>query len=322
MPFAIACVVLLASQAAALSESAQPRVAPPKSGQLDHFSYSLYLDDKSEDKRHLHLPHIQAPPTGGLRKVAKAAPLVAAALTEIPAVREQLSEWLGRDVPSANDMARAVFERARSEVERLGDEVVQSARETAEVATRRAKGAARGARGVMKELNKELNETVTMAEHKAEELILHHEPEPHLNRFSRPWLLGTLGFAAVLGIVASRRWVARRRGPAMAGTRRAKRPSVVPPVVPSRESVLQRTPSQSQLTPIKVHKVEFQRVAVTAHEWDSPDEHEPEPDQESPRREPGDKKVSPKTEYFQISGQQDSQNPSPRGPATDRALGA
>eukprot|EP00439_Symbiodinium_sp_Y106_P030067 s5500_g3.t1 len=206
MPFAIACVVLLTSQAVALTET-QPPMARPTSGQLDHFSP-------------------------------------------------------------------------------------------------KAKGAVKEASNVVKETVKELDETVILAEHKAEELI-HHKPPPP-RRF-RPWLLGTLGFAAVLGVVATRRWAARHRGPAMAGTRRSRRNTpTIPAVVPSRESVLQRTPSQSSLTPIKVHKVEFQRVGVQdGAEWDSPDEQDAESPQVS-EWEPGMGKLNPKTEYYQINSQQDT----------------
>lgn len=291
----------------------------PTSGQLDHFSYSMYLDDKTEDPRRLHLPHLRlrAPPAGALRKAAQAAPVIAAAFTEIPAVREQLSEWLGRDVPAATGLAKELLDLAQSEAQRLGDNVAETARQTLQAAERKAKGAVKEAGNVVKETVKELDETVILAEHKAEELI-HHKPPPP-RRF-RPWLVGTLGFAAVLAIVATRRWAARRRGPSMAGTRRARRNTpTIPPVVPSRESVLQRTPSQSSLTPIKVHKVEFQRVGVQdGAEWDSPDEQDAESPQVS-EWEPGMGKLNPKTEYYQINSQQDSPREDHRN---ERILGA
>jgi len=178
MPFAIACVVLLTSQAVALTET-QPPMARPTSGQLDHFSYSMYLDDKTEDPRRLHLPHLRlrAPPAGALRKAAQAAPVIAAALTEIPAVREQLSEWLGRDVPAVSGVAKELLDLAQSEVRRLGDNLAETARQTSQAAQRKAKGTVKEAGDVVKETVKELDETVILAEHKAEELI-HHKPPP------------------------------------------------------------------------------------------------------------------------------------------------
>ncbi|CAE7800300.1 rlmJ, partial [Symbiodinium microadriaticum] len=222
---------------------------------------------------------------------------------------------------------------------RLGDNLVETARQTSQAAQRKAKGAMKEAGDVVKETVKELDETVPqpqlyrlsmttrrvvevgriLAEHKAEELI-HHKPPPP-RRF-RPWLVGTLGFAAVLAVVATRRWAARRRGPSMAGTRRARRNTpTIPPIIPSREGVLQRTPSQSALTPVKVHKVEFQRVGLSdGAEWDSSDEQDAESPQDT-QRQVSFGKMNPNTEYFQIGGQQDSPGPSPR-PGNDRAVGA
>ncbi|CAE7654843.1 rlmJ [Symbiodinium pilosum] len=302
MPFAIACVVLLAAEAAALAET-QPPMTRPTSGQLDHFSYSMYLDDKTEDSRRLHLPHLphlRGPPVSVLQKAAKAAPLVAAALTEIPAVREQLSHRLGRDVPPASDVAKDILQLAGTEARRLGNNLEQSVRQTLQTVKREAHGAVEEAHVVVQELN----ETVSTAERKAEELI-HHKPKAAPHR-SHSWLVGTLGFAALLGVAASRRWAARRR-PAMAGTRRrVRRWGRAPPVIPSRESVLQRTPSQSSLTPVKVHKVEFQRVGVNdGAEWDSPDENDADESPQDYRRQPSFGKTTPRTEYYQIGGQQD-----------------
>ncbi|CAE7726924.1 rlmJ, partial [Symbiodinium pilosum] len=311
--------VLLAGEAAALAES-KPPMTLPTSGQLDHFSYSMYLDDKTEDSRRLHLPHLphlRGPPVGVLQKAAKAAPLVAAALTEIPAVREQLSERLGRDVRPISEVANEVLDFAEAEAQRLGSNIEETVRQTLRAAKRKARGAVEEARVVVQEIN----ETVSVAEHKAEELI-HHKPKTAPHR-SRSWLMGTLGFAALLGIVASRRWFARRR-PAMAGTRRARWNSpAITPVVPSREGVLQRTPSQSCLTPVKVHKVEFQRVGLQdGAEWDSPDEQDGESPQDA-RWEPSLDKLNPKTEYYEINSQQDSpRDHDPRDPRNDRALGA
>ncbi|CAE7367219.1 rlmJ [Symbiodinium natans] len=338
MPFAI---VLLASQVLALTET-KPPATRPKNGQLDHFSvapqpvsvgaYVLVAVSGGfahEDSRlhlphlrapsGLHLPHLRGPSAERLRKVAKAAPVVAVVLNEIPAVREQhgprLSDWLGRDVPAASGVASDIIRFGASEARRLGDNVLETVRQPVQAVSRKV-----GA--VAKELEKDLDETVVLAEHKAEELI-HHKPKAP-RRFS-PWLVGTLWFAAALGILASRRWAARRRGPAMAGSRRARRNSPtaflgpqIPPVSTAREGVLQRAPSQSQLTPVKVHKVEFQRVGVQdGADWDSPDEQDGDESPQDARREP--EKLSPNTEYYKMHSQQDSPREERRN---DLVLGA
>ncbi|CAE7367229.1 rlmJ [Symbiodinium natans] len=314
---AMACVVLLASQVAALMES-KPPVTLPKNGQLDPFSYSMYLDDTTEDSHRLHLPHLRAPaglhlphlrgPSADrLQKVAKAAPVVALVLNEIPAVREQLSDWLGRDVPAASGVASNVIRFGVSEARRLGDNVLETVRQPVQAVSRKV-----GA--VAKELEKDLDETVpVLAEHKAEELI-HHKPKAP-RRFS-PWLVGTL-------------WFDFDGCPRLRSCLALNHALQIPAAIPSRESVLQRAPSQSALTPVKVHKVEFQRVGLgDGAEWDSPDEQEQEaePPQarhaQDMRRMPSFSKMNSNTEYYQIGGHQDSQSPSPRKLQSDRVLGA
>ncbi|CAJ1361463.1 unnamed protein product, partial [Effrenium voratum] len=167
---------VLLAPAAALTET--PPV--PSSGQLDHFSYSLYLDDKAQEKRwrmpHLRLPQVRLGKTKGLTKAQaktamKAVPVLAAAAAEIPAVREQLRQWVGQDV-APHVLAQQTLWRAKSEAQRLGQQAADSAR----AASRQLQSMGHGIMNELKEVNKEVDETVIKAEHAAEELLhIKHE---------------------------------------------------------------------------------------------------------------------------------------------------
>ncbi|CAK9033278.1 Ribosomal RNA large subunit methyltransferase J [Durusdinium trenchii] len=321
MPFAILCAALLSSPIFALTET--PPL--PQGGQLDHFSYSVYLDEAKDKKRHfprLRLPRVRMPK--GIEKLKlsadkaktamKAVPVLAAAVAEIPAVREELRQRLGEDL-APHVVAGEALRRFKSEAQRLGAQAAATARELE-----------RQARGLVEGVAEEVNETVVMAEHVAEDL-LHHSPPPR--RATRPWVYFAFVFGVLLCGVGYRR--SRRRPRRPTGTRGARGTSTPPrsgsnsvlPLAP-RESVMQRAPSFSSLTPVRVNKVEFQRVEVTAPEWDSPSECEKESSAEV-RQEGGLNmgKGDVKTEYYQISSRQDTPPlTSPRDPRNERAFGA
>jgi len=312
-----AIALVLLAPAAALTET--PPV--PSSGQLDHFSYSLYLDDKAQEKRwrmpHLRLPQVRLGKTKGLTKAQaktamKAVPVLAAAAAEIPAVREQLRQWVGQDV-APHVLAQQTLWRAKSEAQRLGQQAADSAR----AASRQLQSMGHGIMNELKEVNKEVDETVIKAEHAAEELLhIKHEEQP---RLARTWLFATVGCVALLAGICYRR---ARRPRRLAGTRASLARRGSPPVLPLTETepVMQRAPSFSCLTPVKVSQVEFQRVEVADPGWDSPDEKEPVETEEA-SYEARYNTVSKQTEYYQISSRQESV--SPRDPRNDhRALGA
>eukprot|EP00913_Durusdinium_trenchii_P002244 g2073.t1 len=227
----------------------------------------------------------------------KAVPVLAAAVAEIPAVREELRQRLGEDL-APHVVAGEALRRFKSEAQRLGAQAAATARELE-----------RQARGLVEGVAEEVNETVVMAEHVAEDL-LHHSPPPR--RATRPWVYFAFVFGVLLCGVGYRR--SRRRPRRPTGTRGARGTSTPPrsgsnsvlPLAP-RESVMQRAPSFSSLTPVRVNKVEFQRVEVTAPEWDSPSECEKESSAEV-RQEGGLNmgKGDVKTEYYQISSRQDA----------------
>lgn len=332
MPFAILCAALL-SHAVALTET--PPL--PQGGQLDHFSYSVYLDE-AKDKRRFRLPRLPHLPRVRVRgpklrlphvkvgadeakTVLKAVPLVAGAVAEIPAVREELERRLGHDL-APHVVAQEALKKLKGEASRLRDEAMATAKETA-----------RQMRGLVEGVEKEVNETVVLAEHAAEELLHHPHPPP---KKTRPWVYWALGLGVLLCGYGYRR--SRRRPRALTGTRGARGGVATPPrsgsasVLPlaPREAVMQRALSFSSLTPVKVNKVEFQRVEVTAPEWDSPSECEKESTAEGSGEAPA---VRPEgglnmgkpntTEYYKISSRQDTPSlTSPRDPRNDRAYGA
>jgi len=322
MPFAILRAALLAIPVVAVTET--PPL--PQGGQLDHFSYSVYLDN-AKDKRGFRLPRLRLPRGPRVRlphlkvnvgadeaKTAlKAVPLLAAAVAEIPAVREELQHRLGQDL-APHVVAGEVARKLKTEAQRLGSQAAATAEE-----------AARHLRGLVEGVAEEVNETVVLAEHAAEDLLHHHQP---VKKSTHHWVYWALAMGVLLGGYGYRRSQRRLRRPT--GTRGARGTTTPPrsgsnsvlPLAP-REAVMQRAPSFSSLTPVRVNKVEFQRVEVTAPEWDSPSECEKESTVDEVRPEGGLNMGKPRTEYYKISPREEPPSlTSPRDPRNDRAYGA
>eukprot|EP00434_Breviolum_minutum_P023957 symbB.v1.2.021142.t1/scaffold1812.1/size105704/6 len=328
MPFAILGAALLAIPVVALTEP----LPVPQGGQIDHFSYSVYLDDAKE-KRGFRLPRLRLPKRPRVRlphvkvnvgvdqaKTAlKAVPLLAAAVAEIPAVREELQQHLGKDL-APHVVAGEVARKLKTEAQRLGSQAAT----TAELAAAAAQDGVRHMRGLVEGVAEEVNETVVLAERAAEELL--HHPQP-VKKSTHRWVYWAFALGVLLGCYGYRRSERRLRRPT--GTRGARGTSTPPrsgsnsvlPLAP-REAVMQRAPSFSSLTPVRVNKVEFQRVEVTAPEWDSPSEFEKEPTVDEARPEGGLDMGKPRTEYYRLSPREEPPSlTSPRDPR-HRASGA
>ncbi|CAJ1407457.1 unnamed protein product [Effrenium voratum] len=161
------------------------------------------MQEKRWRMPHLRLPQVRLGKTKGLTKAQaktamKAVPVLAAAAAEIPAVREQLRQWVGQDV-APHVLAQQTLWRAKSEAQRLGQQAADSAR----AASRQLQSMGHGIMNELKEVNKEVDETVIKAEHAAEELLhIKHEEQP---RLARTWLFATVG-CVVGGAQMNRGW--------------------------------------------------------------------------------------------------------------------